>query len=109
MPAACGAIDNSSVLDPTLDTMPKMLSRAGYETVLVGKMHFRGTNQFHGFRHRPYGDLVGSGLHQMEEAVWLSSEARARGSAAAASVVDDIYDNLADRTAKAGRTRVPSR
>lgn len=36
----------------------------GYETCLVGKMHFNGDRQFNGFQHRPYGDLTGHGIQQ---------------------------------------------
>ena len=66
-----GACDNGSFLDPTFDTFPKALGRAGYSTCLVGKMHFKGSNQFHGFQHRPYGDLCGYGSHQYEHVIPL--------------------------------------
>lgn len=66
-----GACDNGSYLDPALDTFPKALARAGYATCLVGKMHFKGSNQFHGYGHRPYGDLCGYGSHQYEHAIPL--------------------------------------
>ncbi|MBV7336831.1 sulfatase-like hydrolase/transferase [Chloroflexi bacterium TSY] len=62
----CGAWNNRSVLDPMLPTMPKAFNAAGYETCLVGKMHFGGNLQFHGFQHRPYGDLTGDTGHQWE-------------------------------------------
>jgi len=62
----CGAWNNNSVLDPALPTMPKTLAAAGYTTCLVGKMHFGGNLQFHGFQHRPYGDLTGRTGHQWE-------------------------------------------
>lgn len=65
----CGAWNLKSILDPALDTMPKMFARAGYTTCLIGKMHFQGRLQFHGFQHRPYGDLAGNGSHQYEWAV----------------------------------------
>jgi choline-sulfatase len=62
----CGAWDNNSILDPDLATIPKTLGAAGYTTCLVGKMHFGGSLQFHGFQHRPYGDLTGRTGHQWE-------------------------------------------
>lgn len=62
----CGAWDNQDVMDPTLPTIPKTLATAGYNTALIGKMHFGGNLQFHGFQHRPYGDLLGNTGHQWE-------------------------------------------
>ena len=62
----CGAWDNKAVLDPMLPTMPKTFAANGYTTCLVGKMHFGGNLQFHGFQHRPYGDLLGNTGHQWE-------------------------------------------
>jgi len=56
----CSAWDNSSIIFPEHTTLPGWLSEHGYETGLVGKMHFSGTEQMHGFQHRPYGDLVKS-------------------------------------------------
>ena len=55
----CGAWGNDVVLPPDLVTLPAHLAAAGYETCLLGKMHFGGSRQFNGFRHRPYGDLLG--------------------------------------------------
>lgn len=55
----CGAWGNDVVLPPDLVTLPGHLLAAGYETCLLGKMHFGGSRQFNGFRHRPYGDLLG--------------------------------------------------
>lgn len=60
----CGAWSNGSVLDPALTTLPGHFAAAGYETCLVGKMHFGGSLQFHGFRHRPFGDLGKNPGHQ---------------------------------------------
>jgi len=61
----CDAWSNeSSVYLPGTTTLPGTLRDDGYETCLVGKMHFQGTNQFNGFQHRPYGDLTGHGVQQ---------------------------------------------
>lgn len=54
----------SSVLRPNRRTLPETFSETGYETCLVGKMHFQGTRQFNGFDHRPYGDITGHGIQQ---------------------------------------------
>ena len=56
----CSGWDNSSVISPDHTTLPAWLAQHGYLTSAVGKMHFRGTEQMHGFAHRPFGDLVES-------------------------------------------------
>lgn len=56
----CSVWNNSSVIFPEHTTLPSLLSRHGYTTAAVGKMHFRGSEQMHGFQYRPYGDLVES-------------------------------------------------
>lgn len=56
----CGAWDNSAVLFDQHTTLPAWLAQHGYTTAAVGKMHFRGAEQMHGFQTRPYGDLVES-------------------------------------------------
>lgn len=63
----CGAWGNKSIVPPDLPTIPGYLAQAGYETCAVGKMHFGGSRQFAGFRHRPYGDTGGVGAgHQWD-------------------------------------------
>ncbi len=57
-PHRCSAWDNRSMIDPARPTLPGWLAQNGYVTAGVGKMHFRGEEQMHGFQHRPYGDLV---------------------------------------------------
>jgi len=55
----CGAWGNNAVFPPDIPTLPGHLAReAGYETALIGKMHFGGSRQFNGFRLRPYGDYA---------------------------------------------------
>ncbi len=58
-PHRIDAWDNRSILDPAERTFASVLSRAGYVTCLIGKMHFVGEEQRHGFDLRPYGDLCG--------------------------------------------------
>ena len=60
----CSGWRNESVLFPEHLTMPAHFARYGYTTGLVGKMHFGGKDQYHGFQHRPYGDLRGYAGHQ---------------------------------------------
>ncbi len=61
-PHHCGAWDNHSVLSSDQVTIPRWLATHGYATAAVGKMHFRGAEQMHGFQYRPYGDLVESSV-----------------------------------------------
>ncbi len=56
------AWDNQSALPTGSITLPGWLAQHGYTTAAVGKMHFRGQEQMHGFQHRPYGDLVESNI-----------------------------------------------
>ena len=86
----CGAWTNESVLRPELETLPKALARAGYETCLVGKMHLGGNQQFVGFQHRPYGDLTGKTGHQWEP---LSDP--------------ELRTSMRGRTAHVGVTEIP--
>lgn len=59
-----GIWDNHTILPSEIQTYAHGLSRAGYDAVLNGKMHFRGTDKLHGFRAQlssdPAGDDVGS-------------------------------------------------
>jgi choline-sulfatase len=87
----CGGWWNDVVLRPELPTLPGALGNAGYETCLVGKMHLGGTNQFAGFKYRPYGDLTGRTGHQ-----WEPLDAKETGPYA-----------MRFRTAKAGLTEIP--
>ncbi len=56
----CSGWGNGSILFPEHATMPGWLGSHGYETAAVGKMHFKGKEQMHGWGSRPYGDLVES-------------------------------------------------
>ncbi len=85
----CGAWNNNSVMRPELNTIPKLLARAGYATCLVGKMHLGGNQQFVGFQHRPYGDLTGRTGHQWEP------------------LNDDARHDMRARTAEVGVTEIP--
>ena len=44
-----GVWDNHTILPSSSPTWPRILSEAGYDVVLNGKMHFRGPDQLHGF------------------------------------------------------------
>ncbi len=47
--------NNQGILG-TIPTWAHVLSAAGYETTLVGRMHFKGPDQRHGFENRPIGE-----------------------------------------------------
>ena len=50
--SAIGAYDNAAELPAQVPTFAHYLRRAGYQTVLSGKMHFCGADQLHGFEER---------------------------------------------------------
>ena len=56
----CAEIDvwaNGDMLDSREPTFAHALNEQGYQTVLCGRMHFRGPDQQHGFERRIFGDL----------------------------------------------------
>lgn len=57
-----GVYDNGSELSADTPTFLHHLRRAGYETVLSGKMHFVGPDQLHGFEHRLTRDIHTAGF-----------------------------------------------
>ena len=48
--------DNRQMLHSGIPTWAHVLGAAGYETVLIGRMHFVGPDQRHGFEGRPMGE-----------------------------------------------------
>ena len=57
-PARTGIFNNINTLSGTIPTFLHHLAAAGYETVLVGRMHFIGPNQRHGFTKRIAPDIT---------------------------------------------------
>lgn len=57
-----GAWDNAAPLAADEVTFAHYLSRASYDTVLSGKMHFVGPDQLHGFQRRLTTDIYPSGF-----------------------------------------------
>jgi choline-sulfatase len=47
-----GAYDNGSSPSSEIPTFAHSLAAAGYETVIAGRMHFNGVDQYHGFERR---------------------------------------------------------
>ncbi|MFV0353280.1 MAG: sulfatase-like hydrolase/transferase [Oscillospiraceae bacterium] len=56
-----GIFTNNDALPNTTPTFLHSLVAAGYETVLIGRMHFVGEDQRHGFTHRIAPDFTSSG------------------------------------------------
>ncbi|WP_309118892.1 choline-sulfatase [Paenibacillus sp.] len=62
LPSRIAAYDNGSELPASTPTFLHTLRRAGYETILSGKMHFVGPDQLHGFEHRLTRDIHATGF-----------------------------------------------
>ena len=62
LPSATGAFDNAGELPASIPTFAHRLRLLGYRTVLVGKMHFIGPDQLHGFEERPMTDMYPAGF-----------------------------------------------
>jgi choline-sulfatase len=62
LPSRTGAVDNAAELPASVPTLAHGLRLRGYRTVLVGKMHFIGPDQLHGFEERPMTDVYPAGL-----------------------------------------------
>ncbi|WP_422367268.1 choline-sulfatase [Pelagibius sp.] len=57
LPSRTGVYDNAAEFPASLPTFAHYLRRAGYRTVLSGKMHFVGPDQLHGFEERLTTDI----------------------------------------------------
>jgi choline-sulfatase len=57
LPSAIGAYDNAAEFPSQIPTFGHYLRRAGYQTILAGKMHFCGPDQLHGFEERLTTDI----------------------------------------------------
>jgi len=57
LPSRIGAYDNAAEFAAQVPTFAHYLRRAGYRTVLSGKMHFCGPDQLHGFEERLTTDI----------------------------------------------------
>ena len=55
-PSASQVWKNSHILPSSTPTWAHALGAAGYETALIGRMHFLGPDQRHGFERRPMGE-----------------------------------------------------
>ena len=57
LPSHTGVYDNAAEFPASIPTFAHLLRRAGYDTVLAGKMHFIGPDQLHGFETRLTTDI----------------------------------------------------
>ena len=57
LPSRIGAYDNAAEFPASVPTFAHHLRAAGYQTSLVGKMHFVGPDQLHGYEERPTTDI----------------------------------------------------
>jgi choline-sulfatase len=57
LPSTTGVYDNAAEFPASVPTFAHHLRRAGYDTVLTGKMHFVGPDQLHGFESRLTTDI----------------------------------------------------
>lgn len=55
-PSANEVWDNNHILNSVIPTWAHVMTLAGYETALLGRMHFCGPDQRHGFESRPVGE-----------------------------------------------------
>lgn len=59
-PHQSGVLTNDDYLASDIPTIAHAMGAAGYDCHLVGRMHFYGPDQNHGFAHRPIGDIGAS-------------------------------------------------
>jgi len=76
LPSSTGIFINEDTLSEDETTFLHSLAAEGYETVLCGRMHFKGENQRHGFTKRIMGDITstmwGNWQHRKEAGVFGS-------------------------------------
>lgn len=58
LPSQLGIFNNDTTLPVDMPTIAHAMGTAGYETVLIGRMHFKGDDQKHGFDVRLAGDIT---------------------------------------------------
>ena len=62
LPSRNGAYDNEGEFPTGLPTIAHYLRLGGFHTQLIGKMHFIGPDQLHGFEDRPVTDIYPAGF-----------------------------------------------
>ncbi|KKK86020.1 hypothetical protein LCGC14_2767420 [marine sediment metagenome] len=96
-PSRIGTWDNPHILSSGVPCWPHYLGQAGYESVLIGRMHFVGPDQRHGFESRPLGEPgachpgAGSGWGQAWRRIPVESTGQSRKSAEIAGAGTTLY------------------
>ncbi|GAA1724468.1 choline-sulfatase [Brachybacterium phenoliresistens] len=67
MPSAMGCVDNGDDFAASTPTFAHRLRMAGYHTALVGRMHFIGPDQHHGFEQRLTTDVYPADLDMVPD------------------------------------------
>lgn len=67
LPSEIGAYDNAADFLASVPTFAHHLRNAGYHTSLVGRMHFIGPDQLHGFEERLTTDVYPAGLDMVPD------------------------------------------
>ncbi len=67
LPSTIGAYDNAADFQASVPTFAHHLRAAGYRTALVGRMHFIGPDQLHGFEERLTTDVYPAGLDMVPD------------------------------------------
>lgn len=67
LPSRTTTYDNAAPFSSDLPTFAHYLRSAGYRTALVGKMHFCGPDQLHGFEERLTTDVHPAGLDRIPD------------------------------------------
>ena len=100
-PHRCAAWANHWIIFPEQVTWPRHFAEHGYATCLVGKMHFGGKDQLHGFQHRPYGDFHHGLSHQPEPLSFFPSYHSAESAGVTEIPESLIQDVVVTREAQA--------
>ena len=68
--------NNHQILNSAIPTWAHVLGIAGYETSLLGRMHFEGHDQYHGFENRPIGEMFSVSPGTFREEKYPSGQTR---------------------------------
>jgi choline-sulfatase len=109
MPSRAGVFDNAAEMPAGLPTLTHQLRAHGYYTGLVGKMHFVGPDQLHGFEDRLTADIYPGDLDWTpdwrlpagEQLPWYHTmESVLEAGVAVASMQQDYDDEVAFRAVR---------
>jgi choline-sulfatase len=109
LPSRAGVFDNAAEMPASLPTVTHQLRAHGYYTGLVGKMHFVGPDQLHGFEERLTADIYPGDLDWTpdwrlpagEQLPWYHTmESVLEAGVAVASMQQDYDDEVAFRAVR---------